>query len=827
MTVSIHNGNRAAITLAVGTLGVPVAGSLLFLLWPESFHLLYVQSTSVANWTGVTQNQWWWMLLTGITMVLTCHLAGSSALRRMGTTLSGSYHKYLLSTTQAFRVFLLVNGLWMTAALLRPLVSLLQQDDPQKSFGLQLVRLVGGKAAWPALWNLAFVVFPVQRTSQILAALGLSAHEALPLHYWMGHAILVWLSIHTVLLSVVYYHDAINNHESWWSKMIPARNGLFSEGIVNFTGWIGYLCFVVLWVSSRPIVRHRWYNTYFYVLHLGCTAGGLVFSQLHDYNTLFLVQPALAGWMVDRLLRALSPRRTVIRGLAVVADADNGQPQGSTPVEQARSTRMTITTTTPAANNDAPIVSLTLPIPLHWPEMEPGMFVYLTVPALGRQSHPFSIGSWDRSAGVFTIHIKALGDWTTQLFNHAQQTLIEEHHQQEEEEEEDTLSNLDESSPPQTYGAGAELFVCEVEGPYGGYALHVTLECYDHCLFIAGGTGITGITTFVQLRQQSGRTSRVVWLTRSQESVDLLLRGQHQMISMDDLHHDGTTNLQIYVSNSTHLRASSDDTTTMTQPTASRCTTSITRHFSSVHEEPFTVLASCRHLDWITLLISWMGNALSLVLARQLCTNQPLYYREGTLRRVHQCYSLWSSSHKEELCVTCESMDEADTEFPCCTVPICYYCFRGAPLFLTLVVAPIWTLVISMVMTRLLQKPAFPQRRRRRSNELEYQNLPDSNNDDYELEEENEPALCPSNNDPALILPPTSTPFQMTSSLDELLGTNVTIEYRRLDLPSFLLRQYHYDDRDTAVVVCGPESLRHSVTKHCQDLPNFHVYRME
>merc|ERR1712032_922847 len=61
-----------------------------------------------------------------------------------------------------------------------------------------------------------------------------------------------------------------------------------------------------------------------------------------------------------------------------------------------------------SASTGTTIVSLTFPIPNLWPELFPGMHIFLTVPNLSRwQSHPFSISRINHRERTFTVHVKA------------------------------------------------------------------------------------------------------------------------------------------------------------------------------------------------------------------------------------------------------------------------------------------------------------------------------------------------------------------------------------------------------------------------------------
>ena len=69
----------------------------------------------------------------------------------------------------------------------------------------------------------------------------------------------IFLAIHAVLLSVVY---AIRDKEKWFEEMVPMTI-YYTEGIVNFMGWVACAFLAVLWLSARPRVIDSWYSSIF------------------------------------------------------------------------------------------------------------------------------------------------------------------------------------------------------------------------------------------------------------------------------------------------------------------------------------------------------------------------------------------------------------------------------------------------------------------------------------------------------------------------------------------------------------------------------------
>jgi hypothetical protein len=95
------------------------------------------------------------------------------------------------------------------------------------------------------------------------------------------------------------------------------------------------------------------------------------------------------------------------------------------------------------------------------------------------------------------------------------------------------------------------------------------------------------------------------------------------------------------------------------------------------------------------------------VVGRWLCCNRPYDDTDG--RRLHQCTTasflaiLWRRSTAKAGCRSCStSHDAEDGGPPCCTSPVCYYCFRGAHVLVCLDVTPLFGFVVPRLFERLL-----------------------------------------------------------------------------------------------------------------------------
>jgi len=132
-----------------------------------------------------------------------------------------------------------------------------------------------------------------------------------------------------------------------------------------------------------------------------------------------------------------------------------------------------------------------------------GQYVFLCVPELSLfEWHPFSISGGD--AETFTLHVKAVGDWTRRL----QELAIRK--------KEDNK------------GGDSRIHIL-FEGPYGHPVVDLEGPTYSNFLLISGGIGVTPLlATAAQLLDQQKRGRKLdlcwfVWSCRDPELVEAVL----------------------------------------------------------------------------------------------------------------------------------------------------------------------------------------------------------------------------------------------------------------------------------------------------------------
>ncbi len=580
---------------------------------------------------------------------------------------------------QAWRAFLIMNVSWYVLAIA---TAYHKEDSASRSRLDVFLAILGGKAAWPAMWNLALVLFPMQRFLPWLN----NAHSGIAQqtrgtqlwHIWCGHACVVWLLLHTILLSCQYYiYRAEGNFHDWWILMTPYHAPIFTEGHVNFAGWISLGGLILLWVASRPFVKQPCYEVFF----VGHIIGFLVFvffANLHDYNVFFFLQPSLATHAVDWIIL----RRTSSFRVQIVLDMEGDECQ---PLEAEQEVKAIVRGSEPSF----PVIQLSLPIPSSWPKLEPGMFVKLFTSSSsststcsnGRSrrrllrhlepSHSFSIGHI--SADHFIIYIKNLGDWTNSLIiDHFKQCLLLPDRNDE--------SVLEDDEPASPFPSTLSL---NIEGPYGGFTWMPTLEACERRIFLVGGVGMAGMAPFLQTSPYPNDGSdRIYWwlnTTAEYQIMATLLRGvEHK------------TQIYITKEHEPSLRDSSISTSLITKTLSIK-----SNHRSFSHRtQPI------RTKKDVSVVAALMGAStglfLSMFLARLGCQNESYHIMLDLsgVGRYHTC-SLFSRTG--EKCVPCDTPDgaEAYENLSCCPSISCYYCFRGLPMMLSLLLVPLGVLFFS------------------------------------------------------------------------------------------------------------------------------------
>lgn len=588
--------------------------------------------------------------------------------------------------------FVVLNLAWFLTALHAGIAGKIHVEPSAEGW----LEFAGAKAAWPAMWCLALTVFPVNRNLPALAMIGVSHYDVVRLHIWSAHAAGWWMLLHTAFISIAYALR-YRNIQAWLATMILTENR-FTEAPVNFCGWISMTFFSILWLSSLSYFRNRYFST-FSKLHF-LALPFLLFAALHDYNTLYFVFAGGIAWSADVCLRHSTKR--------VCLGSDFSEPSRCC----CSTGELTISTCGTCAR-------ITFPKPAAWPQkITPGQFVYLKFPEVAKhQWHPYSLSFvQEQAAGKqrCAVYVRHLGDWSEQVLN--QITLLVKQHEQFTELESGTRE-IDSNAVAINTIATEHMvdiipktsFAMEVEGPYG-HSLSAGLRKYRYCVFVAGGVGITSLSMALAERVSAmGTTSaRLVWAVRETALLDLFSEFITLLVMSEVNHvcHLTQEPEELVGVESTVIRNGSSQTTRKEH----RPVLSPARHSLAIDQKdrldhltklprravlkmgvgPLKPMEASKtwlkQWNFLTILGALLGAVGGHFLARQICCFD--YNSDGD---GHICRLLGSNPTP---CVGCDpsfflnliseksNHTEPFTSLPCCTLPVCYFCFRGLPFIL-------------------------------------------------------------------------------------------------------------------------------------------------
>jgi NAD(P)H-flavin reductase len=233
---------------------------------------------------------------------------------------------------------------------------------------------------------------------------------------------------------------------------------LFSDNSTNLTGTLLTLSIVLLVsLSVFPFIRRKFFDLWFWT-HILMAISAIVFCYLHSVTsiTFFAV-----WWAVDVAMRYL-----------VMASC-----------HYSRKAKLTV------VSDD--IVEIRFDKD-HF-DYKPGQFVQFSIPSINPLSfHPISISSAPHEP-IVTLHVRALGDWSSKLFKLAQ------------------------SNP--------EVPIL-IEGPYGALAVDLDDDIrYQSVLFVCGGIGITHCQSVAKSvindckRGRQATDIRFVWALRDPDML--------------------------------------------------------------------------------------------------------------------------------------------------------------------------------------------------------------------------------------------------------------------------------------------------------------------
>ncbi|KAJ4895121.1 Ferric reduction oxidase 2 [Raphanus sativus] len=271
---------------------------------------------------------------------------------------------------------------------------------------------------------LAFLFLPVARGSSLLPAVGLTSESSIKYHIWLGHMVLAIFTVHG-LCYIIYW---VSMHESSQMLMWDTKH------ISNLAGEISLFAGLLMWATTFPVIRRRFFEVFFYTHYLYIVF--MLFFLLHvGISFSFIAFPGFYIFMVDRFLRFLQSRDN-IRVL-------------SARILPSHTIELTF------SKNPSLVYS-------------PTSILFVNIPSISKlQWHPFTITSSSKlEPEKLSVVIKSEGKWSTKLYQ--------------------SLSSSDQ----------IDHLAVSVEGPYGPASTDFLR--HEALVMVSGGSGITPFISVIR-----------------------------------------------------------------------------------------------------------------------------------------------------------------------------------------------------------------------------------------------------------------------------------------------------------------------------------------
>ncbi|OVA20614.1 FAD-binding 8 [Macleaya cordata] len=309
---------------------------------------------------------------------------------------------------------------------------------------------------------LALLLLPVLRGMSLFRLIGIQFEASVRYHICLGTAMILFATLHGTTTFFIWGVKHQIQDEMWlWQK----------TGRVYLAGELTLVTGLVIWITSLPQIRRKWFEIFYYTHHL--YAVFLVLFLLHTGDRHFyMVFSGVLLFGMDKLLRIIQSRPATCIVSARIF------PSKAVELSLSKDPRLKYT---------------------------PTSLIFLKVPSISKlQWHPFSITS---SSSVdderISVIVKGDGWWTNSLYN-------------------TILAALD-SDPHQV-----KCLPVHVEGPYG--PVSTDFLRYDSLLLVAGGIGITPFLSilqelaFIQNSKKSTLPTRIqlIYAVKKSEDISLL-----------------------------------------------------------------------------------------------------------------------------------------------------------------------------------------------------------------------------------------------------------------------------------------------------------------
>jgi len=242
--------------------------------------------------------------------------------------------------------------------------------------------MVGNASGYTVVACCGMILFLVLRRS-MLHAIGFTYSEIVPLHRWLGAAIVGWSTIHTAGYMIFLGSEGrlasdINFYD-------------LSRGTMNMMGVFAYGAVCLLGLGAIPQIRRRFYLL-FLSTHRFFTAVFFVGMITHFPSPMlwYYLLPTIILFLVDRFVPKMMQARTIL-------------PEA-----------------TCTFNSDADIIRLTFTSPEPMKPYYPGDYISVQISQIGTVYHPFTIASyWPEDPYSMTLYIRTFEDsrlsWTCNL----------------------------------------------------------------------------------------------------------------------------------------------------------------------------------------------------------------------------------------------------------------------------------------------------------------------------------------------------------------------------------------------------------------------------
>ncbi|KAJ0408759.1 hypothetical protein P43SY_001983 [Pythium insidiosum] len=243
-----------------------------------------------------------------------------------------------------------------------------------------------------SMFNMSFLLLPVTRNSVWMELFNISYANGVKYHRWLGV-----LTVLTALLHSVGYFWLWIRQGIWLKRALPCFHcdvsphayGSGYEQWFNVFGEIALFFLLAIAGTSIPYVRRKLFNVFYYTHQLFVLA--LVFSIMHWSPIVWWCLPSVVIYCVERAMSSANARSPV-------------QTQEFTIISKEVAKIVLHRSPGPAGHHHV------------------GQFVYLNVPSISKlQWHAFTVASSAQAdPSSFTVLVKALGDWTTDLVAYAE-----------------------------------------------------------------------------------------------------------------------------------------------------------------------------------------------------------------------------------------------------------------------------------------------------------------------------------------------------------------------------------------------------------------------